>query len=331
MSVVLAQFWMASGLAPAAIIGRGIGALAAGCIGKAFSLEQALLIASHWGTCADAAAARGETTLETFRDSARESDRLLDLLRATDLDVSNIPIMSTAEAEWIDAASMIDPRFWYSELCCDARWEEATHRLNAELQPVRLCIPFDEGPASAAGAGESTLSPQQTYQTLASLWLSGAAVDWQRFHQGDNCGRVAIPAYPFERQRHWIKSDGAIDGTGTLPAGEKPHLSRNQLSRGPRRQETPDSGRISFTRRFPSALHRALARLWIDILGVAGVGPSDDFFELGGDSLMLVDLLERVNSTFGIDLAITTLFESPTIEELADLIERVSEDAESAR
>jgi acyl transferase domain-containing protein/acyl carrier protein len=331
LSVVLAQFWMALGLTPAAIVGRGIGALAAGCIGKAFPLERALLIASHWGICADAAAARGEMPLETFRGSARESDGLLDLLRATNLDVSSIPIMSTAEAGWIDAASMIDPWFWYSELCCNTGWEEAMQRLDSELRPTRLWIPNDEMLASAAGGGESNLSRQQTYQTLASLWLGGAAINWQQFHRGDNCGRVATPAYPFERQRHWVKSNAAIDNTGAFPEGEKPHLSRNQLFREPRRQQTLDAGRISFKGHIPGPLHRALAKMWTDILGVAEVGLSDDFFELGGDSLMLVDLLEKVNSTFGIDLPITTLFESPTIEELANLIERVSGDAAPVR
>jgi acyl carrier protein len=184
--------------------------------------------------------------------------------------------------------------------------------------------------ASAAGAGES-LSPQQAYQTLASLWLSGAAIDWQKFHQDDNCGRVAMPAYPFEKQRHWIKSDAVINHAGAFPGREKPHLSRNQLSGESRRQETPGSGRLSLKGHFPGALDRALAKMWVDILGVPEVRLSDDFFELGGDSLMLVDLLDKVNSTFGIDLPITTLFESPTIEELACLIERVSGDTEPTR
>ena len=58
-------------------------------------------------------------------------------------------------------------------------------------------------------------------------------------------------------------------------------------------------------------------------LGTDYVGIDDDFFKIGGDSMMLIEILDRINSTFMIDLPPFSLFESPTISELVDMIERI--------
>jgi acyl transferase domain-containing protein len=63
-----------------------------------------------------------------------------------------------------------------------------------------------------------------------------------------------------------------------------------------------------------------LAVLWQEVLGRAGVGPEDDFFDLGGDSLMAVALTGRIRDAFGVELSIGSLFESPTLAELATVL-----------
>ena len=60
-------------------------------------------------------------------------------------------------------------------------------------------------------------------------------------------------------------------------------------------------------------MERELARLWEDVLAVTGIGADDDFFDLGGHSLLLTRLLSRVAETFGVRLALRNVFENPTI------------------
>jgi acyl transferase domain-containing protein len=61
----------------------------------------------------------------------------------------------------------------------------------------------------------------------------------------------------------------------------------------------------------------AIGAVWADALGLAQVGAHDDFFELGGDSLMAVQLMPKLNSHFGVEIGLQALFESPTVSELA--------------
>ncbi len=69
-------------------------------------------------------------------------------------------------------------------------------------------------------------------------------------------------------------------------------------------------------------VERTLAGFWQDLLGVAEVGIDDNFFDLGGHSLIAVRLFAMVRKTYRIDLPISILFEAPTIAACADLISR---------
>ena len=66
-----------------------------------------------------------------------------------------------------------------------------------------------------------------------------------------------------------------------------------------------------------SEIERTLAGLWLEVLKVERVGVRDNFFNLGGDSLLLLRLHLKICSLFTTDLVITDLFRYPTISSLA--------------
>jgi acyl-coenzyme A synthetase/AMP-(fatty) acid ligase/thioesterase domain-containing protein/acyl carrier protein len=69
--------------------------------------------------------------------------------------------------------------------------------------------------------------------------------------------------------------------------------------------------------RAPIGYQRDLAEVFASVLGVERVGLDDDFFELGGDSLGVVELLAGVDDHFGIDLPTSAILDAPTVAELS--------------
>jgi acyl transferase domain-containing protein/thioesterase domain-containing protein len=71
---------------------------------------------------------------------------------------------------------------------------------------------------------------------------------------------------------------------------------------------------------YANAVESTLAGIWSDLLGIEGIGAEEDFFALGGHSLIAVRLFAQIKKLFGITLPLSTLFRAPTIAQLAALV-----------
>jgi amino acid adenylation domain-containing protein len=63
-----------------------------------------------------------------------------------------------------------------------------------------------------------------------------------------------------------------------------------------------------------------VAAKWQEVLGVAPIGLDADFFDLGGDSLANVEIVEWVSQAFGVELELAALFQHPTVREISHAI-----------
>jgi acyl transferase domain-containing protein len=68
-------------------------------------------------------------------------------------------------------------------------------------------------------------------------------------------------------------------------------------------------------------LERTLASVWQQMLGLDRVGVNDSFFELGGDSLLGIQVIARIKRELGVKISAVTLYEGPTVGSLAAVIE----------
>jgi len=90
--------------------------------------------------------------------------------------------------------------------------------------------------------------------------------------------------------------------------------------RGPNREAAPAAAPAPHVSP-RNATERAVARLWIDLVGGERVGIHDNFFEAGGHSLLALQLVSRVRQALRVDLPVRRVFERPTIAGLAALID----------
>jgi acyl carrier protein len=105
-----------------------------------------------------------------------------------------------------------------------------------------------------------------------------------------------------EHERRQVMEGFNADGTLEYPG-------RNDRQVGIRQYEAPQG-----------EVEEILAQIWQRLLRVEQVGREDDFFDLGGHSLLGMKLIDKVATRFGIRISIQALFERPTVRDMAELI-----------
>ena len=68
-------------------------------------------------------------------------------------------------------------------------------------------------------------------------------------------------------------------------------------------------------------IEELLADIWAEILGLDQVGAGDNFFALGGHSLLATQVISRLRTAFEVDMPLQSLFEAPTVAEMARLVD----------
>jgi len=69
-------------------------------------------------------------------------------------------------------------------------------------------------------------------------------------------------------------------------------------------------------------IESALADIWREVIGLDAVQRGDNFFDLGGHSVLVTQMLTRVRRAFGVELTLRNVFETPSLGELAQLIDQ---------
>jgi amino acid adenylation domain-containing protein/thioester reductase-like protein len=166
--------------------------------------------------------------LAAFRDSFAKLE-----LRAPSL-----PIISTLTGRELGAQDATDPEYWVRQVRGTVRFADATKSL---LQRAEILLEVGPGKtlvslastqfdakrsplvASSLPGARGTSSEQRTMlEAMAQLWMAGCRIDSVRFVRHERRRRIALPTYPFERQRYWID-----------PAQDSAPSTRASSHRGP--------------------------------------------------------------------------------------------------
>ncbi|MGH9363033.1 MAG: thioesterase domain-containing protein, partial [Thermoanaerobaculia bacterium] len=247
-----------------------------------------------------------------------------ELVAALDLRPPAVPYLSNLTGTWITAEEATDAGYWVRHLRQTVRFADGLSTLLAagsglllEVGPGQtLSSLARRHPAAGNRVVPSLPRPQDRRSALdvllaalGRLWTGGATIAWDGFWAGQRRRRVPLPTYPFERRRYWLEG----------PAAELAAEPVAELVATPAVEAIDGNGRGDG--RLPrTPLEEGIAGVWRDLLGVSRVGVQDDFFELGGSSLLGLQLASRLRRALGVEVSSDLLLEAPTVAAMAVLL-----------
>ncbi|MEV6946654.1 beta-ketoacyl synthase N-terminal-like domain-containing protein [Streptomyces sp. NPDC051172] len=288
----LARLWQRRGVVPASVMGEGAaGALAAAVVAGVFGAAEA-------GRLAAELAERGPA------DSKDEQAAWLESVRRADPRVPVLPLwvaIGGRQARRLTAKEAVEPIHWVELL------EESEISTDVQDSCVAVGETGARGPRGITldlHAERTDTDEQAVLDAVGRLWLAGARIDWSALHDAAP-ERLALPAYPFERQRYTVATEEPAP-TFVRPTGPSPSAP-SRLA--PASAPAGDSDNVD-----------RVAALFAEILELPYVEPDESFFDLGGDSLIAARFVARAREVFRVELTPGALFQAPTAQQLAALM-----------
>lgn len=251
----------------------------------------------------------------------------VDLMRGFALKPPKKPYLSNVSGTWITEEEALDPAYYGRHLRQTVRFSQNIAEL-ARTNPVLLEVGPGQTLATLARRhpelGDSPVltstrhpneerSDQEFILTaLGKLWVAGANVDWARLHRDEQRQRIPLPTYPFEHQRYWIDE---------LAAGNSGDGISKALHIAEMMHPASSPGAASGANGGASGADELILNIWRETLGIAAIAPQDNFFDLGGDSLVAAGLLAQVQRATGIQIPLVNFFQSPTPASLVKLLQ----------
>src|SRR5579863_417825 len=242
-------------------------------------------------------------------------------------------VISGLTGAWLTTDQATDPGYWAAQLRGTVRFAKAVETALANPRCCLLEVGTDEVMTSLAA---ESLARSRTHamvssmthrvgssegvhilETTGRLWLRGASVAWSALYPNQTPHRTYLPAYPFQRQSHWITNSHA-DRNHSRPEPTPLTLSPRAAPLTKARHARPD---LATAMAYPkSDLEHEIAELWQDWLGIKDIGIDDSLFDLGGTSVNAAELGFRLREHFGVPLRLRGLFANPTIRQLARVV-----------
>lgn len=193
--------------------------------------------------------------------------------------------------------------------------------------PWSSLLEGDEGDAyvQALLAGAS-------YTKLAALWTSGVDLDWSVLHRDRAARRVSLPTYPFARDRYWTPDGRQMEDEVTDGGASTPQVSVPGLA--PRPSASSAVGQLQHAtaeEMTSAALQDVREHVGHAVIGAISAVLEIDRSELdldlphsdfGVDSVLAVDIVDRINAALGAELKPTDFFNYSTIRKLSEHIAR---------
>jgi hypothetical protein len=134
---------------------------------------------------------------------------------------------------------------------------------------------------------------------------------------------VPLPTYPFDRRRHWVD---------LRPAGTAPAPAPLAMPANGHEPEADEAAETAEGHVAPSSeLEVLISEVWQQHFGLSRpIGVTENFFALGGQSLLAVELASVLRGRLNLPVSLATVFQHPTVYELAQAIATMRGDEPAA-
>jgi amino acid adenylation domain-containing protein/FkbH-like protein/FkbM family methyltransferase len=143
--------------------------------------------------------------------------------------------------------------------------------------------------------GDVELLSDEMRKTL-NEWLEGKNSDWSIFYLGKKPAKLKIPTYPFQRKKYWQLNNLSMTSIGIEHANQSPILLAN------------------------TQVANNILGIFCESLGYDALELTDNFQKIGGDSLVAINILSRIEKEIGCKVTIDDIFSSPNIKTTIDKV-----------
>lgn len=267
-------------------------------------------------------------------------DELVYALQAMQPRPTTVPLVSTVTGRRVDGQAL-DASYWSRHLRSPVLFQAAIEALS-QSEPS-LFVEIGSHPVLSTAIAQC-LQPHQRagtmlpslrrgqperatlLQSLGGLYRQGYPVDWKRLYPTGHC--VALPTYPWQRQRHWFSpiSESLMPVTAlktaappevqcrqSAPEATSDKPSTNTLTRD-QLWSLPVGDRLGMLEAY---FQQRVSR----VLGMAAKLPiHEPLCNVGLDSLMVVELKHGIETDLNLNLSMTEFLRCPTVAQLASRV-----------
>ncbi|UNK21121.1 amino acid adenylation domain-containing protein [Paenibacillus sp. N3/727] len=228
-------------------------------------------------------------------------------------------------------------------------WEELAQTLHAAVESglTDLALPNVRfGTADSAAAGNMRQQPVPNEREMEALelgqrYVGGYEIDWKAFYRGQCRHRLPLPTYPFDSHRCWVEEARAgaalhtpiAAWSGYSLVGDIPEELEQEMNETFARWQAAmeRSGGMTSQRRRSVALtggrsglewEQQVADVWGELLGYNELPADAGFYELGGDSIIALKIVNRLSELAGVRIQAADLLGHADLPSFTALIER---------
>lgn len=259
------------------------------------------------------------------------ADALGELLDRTPTAPPQVPLASNVTGGWVgDEVQRAD--YWHRHLTSTVLFGDALVTASSRSRVLLEVGPGQLRTLAAQCHGDlGTVVPtaRREYQNerddavllraLGALWRAGVEPAWEVFHRPGRSWRAPLPGTAFEERP--LRVDDALGGVVVDLDGAQgaPVTSARPVVAPLAAVPAEAAGPAADPDGPPpdDAVLRALADVWVQVLGVPGLTPDADFFDLGGDSMMSVQLIRGLEQRLGFHVPAVVVFEESRLGRMA--------------